>query len=144
MNQNHHYLSFFGEKNPSIEVQASLEHILENEIEDIKFKESGIDKEALEKIKTNVDLNVINITDKGEKEGDVALATGVGYVSALLIYFFIFLYARSNYFNENLRIGGQRPISYTLQCVIIHQQIRRCNYILKLQRLIMEITPPGL
>lgn len=85
-------ITFFGEKNPSIEVQASLEHILENEIEDIKFKESGIDKEALEKIKTNVDLNVINITDKGEKEGDVALATGVGYVSALLIYFFIFLY----------------------------------------------------
>ena len=69
-----------------------MERFLRKEIEDIKLARSGIDKEALDKIKTNIDLNVINLTDKGEKEGDVAVATITGYASALLIYFFIFLY----------------------------------------------------
>ena len=85
-------ITFFAEKNPSIEIQSSLERFLRKEIEDIKLARSGIDKEALDKIKTNIDLNVINLTDKGEKEGDVAVATITGYASALLIYFFIFLY----------------------------------------------------
>ena len=85
-------ITFFAEKNPSIEVQASLERFLRNEIEDIKLERSGIDKEQLDKIKTKVDLNVINLTDSGEKEGDVGVATAVGYFAALLIYFFIFLY----------------------------------------------------
>jgi len=85
-------ITFFAEKNPSIEVQASLERLLKNEIEEIKLNESGIDKEKLDKIKTTVNLNVINITEKGEKEGDVTVATITGYASALLIYFFIFMY----------------------------------------------------
>ncbi|MCK5704535.1 MAG: ABC transporter permease, partial [Cyclobacteriaceae bacterium] len=85
-------ITFFAEKNPSIEIQSSLERFLRKEIEDIKLARSGIDKEALDKIKTNIDLNVINLTDKGEKEGDVAVATITGYASAFLIYFFIFLY----------------------------------------------------
>jgi ABC-2 type transport system permease protein len=85
-------ITFFAEKNPSIEVQSSLERFLRNEIEEIKLNESGIDKEKLEKIKTHIDLNVINLTDRGEKEGDVGIATAAGYFAALLIYFFIFLY----------------------------------------------------
>ncbi len=85
-------ITFYAEQNPSIEIQASLERILRNEIEEIKLERSGIDKEKLEKIKTTVNLNVINITDSGEKEGDVMVATAVGYIAAFLIYFFIFLY----------------------------------------------------
>ncbi len=85
-------VTFFAEKNPSIEVQSSLEWFIKNEIESIKLKNSGIDKEQLDKIKTQVSLNVINITDKGEKEGDVTVALVVGYIAAFLIYFFIFLY----------------------------------------------------
>lgn len=85
-------ITFFAEKNPSIEIQISLERFLKNEIEEIKLEKSGIDKEQLDKIKTKVDLIVINITEKGEKEGDVRVATVAGYISAFLIYFFIFLY----------------------------------------------------
>ncbi len=85
-------ITFFADKNPSIEIQVSLERFLRSEIENIKLKNSGIDKEQLDKIKTDVDLNIINITDKGEKEGDVGVALVVGYTAAFLIYFFIFLY----------------------------------------------------
>jgi ABC-2 type transport system permease protein len=83
---------FFAESNPSTEVQSSLERFLKNKIEDIKLNESGIDKEKLDKIKTNVDISVINITEKGEKEEDIIMATVVGYAAAFMLYFFIFLY----------------------------------------------------
>jgi len=83
---------FFAESNPSIEVQSSLERFLKNKIEEIKLNESGIDKEKLNKIKTNVDISVINITEKGEKEEDIIMATVVGYAAAFMLYFFIFLY----------------------------------------------------
>ncbi len=83
---------FFAEQNPSIEVQAELEQMLKRKIEDIKLEQSGIDKEKLEKIKTKVNINTINISSAGEKEGDTGIATGVGYFASLLIYFFIFMY----------------------------------------------------
>ena len=83
---------FFAESNPSIEVQSSLERFLKNKIEEIKLNESGIDKEKLDQIKTNVDISVINITEKGEKEEDIIMATVVGYAAAFMLYFFIFLY----------------------------------------------------
>ncbi len=85
-------ITFFAESNPSIEIQASLERFIKNEIEAIKLNQSGIDKEQLDKIKTSVDISVINITEKGEKEGDVIMATIVGYTAAFMLYFFIFLY----------------------------------------------------
>ncbi len=85
-------ITFYAEKNPSIEIQGLIERMLRNEIEDIKMDQSGIDKIQLEKIKTPIDLNVINITETGEKEGDVIVATITGYIASLLIYMFIFMY----------------------------------------------------
>ncbi len=85
-------ITFFAEKNPSIEIQLSLERLLKSKIESIKLDNSGIDKEKLDKIKTEIDLNIINLTDKGEKEGNVGVATATGYFAGVLIYFFVFLY----------------------------------------------------
>lgn len=83
---------FFAEQNPSIEVQAELEQMLKHRIEDIKLEKSGIDKEKLESIKTTVNINTINISSEGEKEGDTGIATATGYLASLMIYFFIFMY----------------------------------------------------
>ncbi|NJN26747.1 MAG: ABC transporter permease [Cyclobacteriaceae bacterium] len=85
-------ITFFAEKNPSIEVQSSLEWFIKNRIEEIRLGNFGIDKQQLDEIKTNINLNVINITDAGEKEGDVTISLIVGYIAAFLIYLFIFLY----------------------------------------------------
>ena len=85
-------ITFFGPNNPSIEVQSELERFLRREIEDVKLQKSGIDKEQLDKIRTRVRINTINLTKEGEKEGDTGIATAVGYFASLLIYFFIFLY----------------------------------------------------
>lgn len=85
-------ITFFSQDNPGIEVEASLERLLKNEIEEIKLANSGIQKEQLDKIKTDVDIDFISLTEKGEKEGNAGAATAIGYILAFMIYFFVFLY----------------------------------------------------
>ena len=83
---------FFAESNPSIDVIGTLERKLKVEIEDIKLKRSELDKETIDGLKARVNIKSINMTDSGEKASSAGVATIVGYVSALLIYFFIFFY----------------------------------------------------
>jgi len=85
-------ITFFSEKNPSIDVIGNLERSLRNNIEEIKLIRSSIDKETLESLKTDLSINTINITDSGEKTGSAGVATIIGYIAAIMIYFFIFIY----------------------------------------------------
>jgi len=85
-------IMFFAESNPSLEVIETLERKLRVEIEDLKLKRSDLDKETIDGLKARVDIKSINMTDSGEKASSAGFATIVGYVSSLLIYFFIFFY----------------------------------------------------
>ena len=85
-------ITFFLEGNPSFDIVNTLETTIRNEIEDRKLSESGIDKRTLEGIKTNVDINTINLSEAGEKASSSGVSSAVGYVGALLVYFFVFLY----------------------------------------------------
>lgn len=85
-------ITFFSPGNPSYEVVLSLERTLKKEIEDIKLSESGINKQTLEGIKTSVSINTINLSEHGEKASSFGVSSAIGYVSSLLIYFFVFLY----------------------------------------------------
>ncbi len=70
-----------------------LSRKLEGEIENIKLRQSGIQKEVLESLKANVDISTINLSGSGdEKESSSIGATVVGYVASFLIYIFIFVY----------------------------------------------------
>lgn len=83
---------FFSESNPSIDVIGTLERKIRIELEDLKLKRSNLDKETIDGLKARVSITPINMTDSGEKTGSAGVATIVGYISALLIYFFIFIY----------------------------------------------------
>lgn len=83
---------FFSEKNPSIEVIQDLEWALKSVIEDIKLERSSINQATLDSLKADVSIDMINMTDSGEKVGSAGVATIIGYISALMIYFFIFVY----------------------------------------------------
>jgi ABC-2 type transport system permease protein len=83
---------FFAEGNPSLDITNSIRRTLKNEIEDIKLTRSGIDRETLASLKTDVYLSTINLSDQGEAESNAAIASVVGYVSSFLIYIFIFIY----------------------------------------------------
>ncbi|MBS0001214.1 MAG: ABC transporter permease [Cyclobacteriaceae bacterium] len=85
-------ITFFSETNPSIDVIGSLERVLKNNIEEMKLVRSSIDRETLEGLKADVSIDTINMTDAGEKAGSAGVATVIGYIAAIMIYFFIFIY----------------------------------------------------
>ncbi len=84
---------YYAPNNPSIGMVSGLSHKIEAEIENIKLRRSGLDKEVLESLKADVDISTINLGESGdEKESSSIGATAVGYVAAFLIYMFIFVY----------------------------------------------------
>ncbi len=84
---------FFSTQNPGISVQGDLEWKIKNQIENIKLVNSGLDKEVLDNLKAHVSVQTINLTESGtEKESSAGGATVAGYISAFLIYMFIFMY----------------------------------------------------
>jgi ABC-2 type transport system permease protein len=89
--QNPSGISFFSEKNPSLDVVMSIEKTLKNEIEDHKMLTSGIDKEILASIKTKINVNTINLSDGGEKESNAGISSIIGYISGFLLYMYIFI-----------------------------------------------------
>jgi ABC-2 type transport system permease protein len=85
-------IAFFSESSPGIDLVSSLEKTIKNEIEDIKLSQSGIDKETLEGLKTDIDIATIRLTDSGEKEANTGVAAFIGYIAAFMIYMFVFIY----------------------------------------------------
>ncbi len=85
-------ITFFSRKNPSIDVISSLERVLRKKAEEVKLEKSSIDKKTLENLKVNLSIDTINMTDSGEKAGSAGVATVIGYIASIMIYFFIFIY----------------------------------------------------
>lgn len=85
-------ITYYSEKSLSAFTQKEIEDKIAKEIESQKLVKSGIDKNVLDKITTNIDISTINLSNEGEKKSNSIVASGVGYISAFLIYMFIFLY----------------------------------------------------
>ncbi len=84
---------FYAPNNPSIALVQSLRKKMNKEIELVKLKKSGIDKEVLDALKSDLSINTINLSGEGdEKESSSVAATAIGYLSGFLIYMFIFIY----------------------------------------------------
>jgi ABC-2 type transport system permease protein len=78
---------------PNIVIQGYIRETIRKEVEALKLEASGIDQEVLRSIKTSVNLMTILIKEDGEeKAGSTELSMVVGFVGALLIYIFIFMY----------------------------------------------------
>ena len=85
-------IRLYSKSNLGMNKQFQLESILKKEIEARKFKQSGIDRNVLDKMKTDITINTTNLTDTGEQDNNTLVTTAAGYVGALLIYMFIFIY----------------------------------------------------
>ena len=85
-------ITFFSESSAGIEMKGQLEKIIEEQIQDLKLKESEIDRETLAALKTEIDLEEVSIADGTEKQANTGLYIGIGYLASFLIYIFIFLY----------------------------------------------------
>lgn len=85
-------IRLYSKSNLGISKQMHLENLLKKEMEAIKFKQSGIDRDVLDKMKTNVSISTTNLTDSGEQDNNALVTTAAGYIGAFLIYMFIFIY----------------------------------------------------
>ncbi|WP_205499649.1 ABC transporter permease [Rufibacter psychrotolerans] len=85
-------IQLFSQKSTSLAMKGSLEKQVRQELEEVKFANSGIDQQVLDKIKTPISIRTVNLSAEGEKSSDVAVTTGVGFIGAFLIYLFIFIY----------------------------------------------------
>jgi ABC-2 type transport system permease protein len=88
-------LILYAFKQPSLSTRMHISNAIEKQIERQKLLTHNI--EDLEKILRSVEtkINLRNITwteEGGEKESHAGIAMGAGYISGMLIYFFIFLF----------------------------------------------------
>jgi ABC-2 type transport system permease protein len=81
-----------GQSNPSLDLLQSIENQINGEIKNQQLLKSGIDPGLVSRIKPDVDVQTLVLSDEGEKEGSSAAATVIGFGSGFLIYIFIFLY----------------------------------------------------
>jgi len=86
-------IQFYGLENPSISLIGYLESALKRKIENQRLFNEGIDPEILQEIKTEVSIQSLTLQDSGEEVlTDASVNYGLGFLSGILIYLFIFLY----------------------------------------------------
>jgi len=86
-------IRLYTHENPSITKVESIERMLEDRIHDLKLEAINIDKATLESLKSNVDIESINLSVTGqEKSSHAGILYGLGFGLGVLIYIFIFVY----------------------------------------------------
>lgn len=87
-------VKLISEKNLSLDLVGDIRKAIREELRAQKLRTSGISQEMLDKleVKLNIDTKVIDEEGGKEKDSNSIGATIAGFVFALLIYMFIFLY----------------------------------------------------
>ncbi|EON77750.1 membrane protein, putative [Lunatimonas lonarensis] len=86
-------VSFFAEETPSLSILKSLESLIKSKVEEKKLQDSGIDPLVLERLKTSVSVTSIRLEQSGsEKISNSMVNYGIGFITGILIYTFIFVY----------------------------------------------------
>jgi ABC-2 type transport system permease protein len=85
--------TMYSDKMPSISVKAYIENVLKKEMESMKLTSSGVDKNILDSIETNINLSTTLLKGKGlEEKSNSEVSTFLGLFAGIMIYMFIFLF----------------------------------------------------
>ncbi len=77
----------------SLDVKTYIKNTMKRLVEDEKLKLHGIDRDVLRSIQTNIYVSAVKLDSAGaEEKSSVEINMIVGLFSAILIYFFIFLF----------------------------------------------------
>lgn len=78
---------------PNIIVKGYIRESMRKHVEEMKLAASGIDPDILRSIKTSIKLLTVKINEEGSEQSSYTeVGMGVGFVSGLVIYIFIFMY----------------------------------------------------
>jgi ABC-2 type transport system permease protein len=76
-----------------MEVEAYISNVMEKEIEEQKLMANGVDPEIVNAVKTNVNLQIMRMDEKGnEKETFTKVQFTLGIILAMLVYMFIIFF----------------------------------------------------
>ena len=76
-----------------MEVESYISGVMQKEIEDQKLMAQGVDPEIVSAVKTNVNLSVMRMDEKGnEKETFTKVQFSLGIILAMLVYMFIIFF----------------------------------------------------
>jgi len=82
-------ITLYSQSNPGFETLQKIRSTIEKEVNAAKYIAAGIDEKKLSSIKTDIEIQTKDMTNK---ETSTGLTTGLGFGGGILIYFFIFLY----------------------------------------------------
>lgn len=86
-------IKLFTRINPSPNDISDIERLLANQIRDLKMAELHVEQSLLDKLKTNVTVENVKISEGGqEKASNSKILFGVGMAGGILMYMFIFIY----------------------------------------------------
>ena len=76
-----------------MEVETYINNVMEKEIEEQKLMANGVDPEIVSAVKTNVNLQIMRMDEKGnEKETFTKVQFTLGIILAMLVYMFIIFF----------------------------------------------------
>ncbi|WBO84991.1 ABC transporter permease [Hymenobacter yonginensis] len=82
----------FSRKGLGVSLERDINRAVSLQIENQRLTASGIDRATLDKLKADVSLETVSLSDDGEKSSSTGVSTGVAYACGFLIYIFIFMY----------------------------------------------------
>lgn len=83
----------YSRKQPGMIVESYIRNSINDDLRTLRMTEAGVAKDVIDKIKTSIDVNTIKINDQGHEEESMAMRDYLlGFVVALVIYFFIFMF----------------------------------------------------
>ena len=86
-------LELFSKESLGINTERKIGRIVESFVEDKKLESSGLDRETINSLRTDIYVQPLSLSDTGEsEEKNTIAATGAGYIGGFLIYIFIFYY----------------------------------------------------
>lgn len=84
--------SLYSVKSPDLAVKEQISNKLERFMEEMNFNRLGIKKEDIESAKVDITINTYTITEEGEEKSSAELTVAIGFIAAIIIYMFIFMY----------------------------------------------------
>lgn len=85
--------ALYFETQPTLVMKSHISNTIRREVESLKLSDSGIDPDIMRSIKSSVNLMTIKLHEGGKEEKKFSeVATILGFVSAFIIYIFIFMF----------------------------------------------------
>ena len=85
-------IRFYAQNQVGLAIKSYIERQMEKEIERLRLQDEGLSHDYLEKLKVNINLETIIISEEGEKSGNTEIAAGLSYVMGFILYIMILSY----------------------------------------------------